>query len=252
MMKLSIAQLLLCCAALSAAAPACTAPETPNAPVLPRTGNAKDLPPPPDNVSLKYIALGFGIQNYTCHSRGSPPVATGALAMLYNITHLYPHQSFSSLSPSDFAQVPAWALAEREPPLNRNTSGYGRVDPSSPGASLSRPFPPDAPLKLSGLPLLPFLGHHFFDAQGVPTFILDHGRVQLPTTKVAGVPPPTNADPGPQGTGAVNWLYLGPKPGAVGAQYVYRVNTAGGASHGCDTATGDDSTSYAATYWFYG
>ncbi|PHH62957.1 hypothetical protein CDD81_6382 [Ophiocordyceps australis] len=251
-MKLSIAQLLLCSAALSAAAPACTAPDTPSAPVLPTTGNDKDLPSPPANVSLKYIALGFGIQNYTCHSLGSSPVATGALAMLYDITRLYPHQSSSSLSPQTFSQMPIWALAERDPPLNFASPGYGRVDPSSPGASLSRPFPPDAPLKLSGLPLLPFLGHHFFDAHGVPTFVLDHGRVNLPVGKVAGVPPPTNANPGPQGTGAVNWLYLGPKPGAVGAQYVYRVYTAGGASHGCNSAIGDDSTSYAATYWFYG
>lgn len=170
--------------------------------------------------------------------------ATGALAMLYDITHLYPGRGPSSLAARDFADISARALWTHRVPLN--------LDGSAPGASRTRPFTPETPLRLGGaLPPLPFLGHHFFDSHGVPTFVLDDGRVNLPTAKLDAVAAPLDADAGPEGTGAVGWLYLGPKEGARGARYVYRVLTAGGVSHGCAGATGGDSTSYTATYWFY-
>lgn len=189
------------------------------------------------------MALGFGIQNYSCAGAGAAPAATGALAMLYDAAAVY-----RALPAADAANLTAHALWSHAVPLNLVDGG---------GASPSQPFAAAAPLELPGLAApLPFVGHHFFDAGGVPTFDLDGGaagRVHMPSAKLGAVAAPAVADAGPQRTGAVGWLYLGEKPGAgaVGAKYLYRVLTAGGASHGCDGA-GSDSTPYAALYWFYG
>ncbi|PNY25930.1 Uncharacterized protein TCAP_04126 [Tolypocladium capitatum] len=239
---------LLFTAAAAATPMACAA-----TPVLPKTGTGKDLPAPPAGAILKHIALGFGIQNYTCARVGATPDAAGALAMLYDIASLYPGQGSDSLSLEGFEALPTVALWSHRVPLNLQRSTGGRGDPHYPGASPTKPFPPDAPLQLSGIKPLPFLGHHFFNSNNVPTFVLDGGKINLPAAKLNAVDAPSRASRGPEDTGAVNWLYLGPKDGtAVGAKYVYRVLTAGGASHGCSKAAGPDSTSYAATYWFYG
>lgn len=130
----------------------------------------------------------------------------------------------------------------------------GRADPSHPGASLTAPFPAPADLSVEGIDQpLKFLGHHFFNGEGVPTFELDNGSIYLTSKKDENVDAPKSASAGPDGTGAVGWLKLSATDDATGpAKLVYRVITAGGNSHGCAKAAGDDSTSYAATYWFYG
>ncbi|KAL3963251.1 hypothetical protein ACCO45_000255 [Purpureocillium lilacinum] len=236
---LPTAILVLVTSALAAAAPVadqgpgCEV-DTVQAPALPKTGGSKELPDPDSGLALKHIALGFGIQNYTCTKPGVAATAAGALAMLYDITHLYPKQGPDSLSAQDFNNLTSKALWTHKP-----------------GASRTNPFTRDAPLHLQGQLTLPFLGHHYFDAAGVPTFDLDGGKIHLPCSKLASVDAPAGADKGPEGTGAVGWLYLGEKPGAFGSKYVYRVLTAGGVSHGCNQV-GTDSTSYTATYWFYG
>ncbi|PFH60397.1 hypothetical protein XA68_11060 [Ophiocordyceps unilateralis] len=237
-------------------------------PLLPQTGTGQQLPSPPPGVVLKHIALGFGIQNYTCDKAGQPAVATGALAMLYDVTTLYPGQGRASLSRAEFDNLTAKVLSTAHVPINvhHNHHHHHHHEPDtdvdacvvdSAAAYATRPdghpFPPDAALSVDGIPQpLPFLGHHYFDADGVPVFRLDGGRTDMPAAKVAAVQPPAAAYPGPDGTGAVAWLLLRRKHGAVGVKYVYRVLTAGGASHGCARAPADDSSSYAATYWFYG
>ncbi|KPM39042.1 hypothetical protein AK830_g7489 [Neonectria ditissima] len=211
-------------------------------PTLPVNGGDKELSSPPTGVTLKRIALGFGIQNYTCASAGSTAAATGALAMLYDITSLYPGTGRKSLDTDAWAGLSATALNGHAVPLNLLTDG--------PGADAANPFPANAALKLTGVPDLPFLGHHYFNAAGIPTFALSSGT--LVGKKLDAVNAPASADPGPDGTGAVAWLYLGDAGGSTGGlQYVYRVLTAGGNAHGC-TAAGKDSTSYATTYWFFG
>ncbi|KAK5992252.1 hypothetical protein PT974_05653 [Cladobotryum mycophilum] len=210
----------------------------PTVPTLPSTGTGQDLAPPPAGLSLKHIALGFGIQNYTCGSIGATAAATGALAMLYDITDLYPGQSHRSLSSAEFSALTAYTLHHHKIPLNFDSSSAGRLNAKDFGASSSNPFTPDAPLILPGYQALPFLGHHFFNSNGDPTFSLQHGAINL----------------GLDGTGAVAWLGLGAKAnaGSFGASFVYRVVTAGGNSHGCASSTGQDSTGYTAQYWFYG
>lgn len=212
----------------------------------------RELQSPPNGTRPKHIALGIGIQNYTCAAVGSTAAANGALAMLYDITALYPGQGPSSLSQEAFDSLTATALRSVTVPLNFDTASTDpRVEPSSPGASLTNPFTADAPLQLDGLAPLPFLGHHFFNSASVPTFVLDGGAVNFVGAKNDGITAPPTADAGPQGTGAVDWLYLTATAGAVGASSVYRVDTAGGVSHGCASAAGKDSTTYAAAYWFF-
>lgn len=214
---------------------------------------APNLPDPPAGSKLLHIALGFGIQNYTCSSVGASPTANGALAMLYDVTHLYPGKGHESLVQRAWDHLPSRALATHEVPLNFNKTSEGRVDPRAPGASLTNPFTPDAPLCLYGMTPIPFLGHHLFTSSGVPNFVLDGGKINVLAGKLGAVDAPKNADKGPDGTGAIQWLQLGAKDGSTGgAKFVYRVATAGGNSHGCAKAAGQDSTSYAAYYWFFG
>lgn len=204
----------------------------------------KELAQPPSNTTLKYIALGFGIQNYTCEAEGATPTATGALAMLYDITSFYPGQSESSLSIEAFNELAVSALYDHEVPLNLAEESEGVI---APGAVVP-PFTPDAPLTVDGVEL-PFAGHHFFNGEGVPQFRIQ--EIDILSEKLDSSDAPADADAGVDGTGAVGWLQLGALEGTVGAQYVYRVITVGGVSHGCSMA-GEDSTSYTTQYWFFG
>ncbi|KHN93900.1 malate dehydrogenase [Metarhizium album ARSEF 1941] len=248
------AYLLLLSAALAAALPgSCSRVGSSKSADLPQTGEGKNLPQPPRGSRLLHIALGIGVQNYTCASVGASAVATGALAMLYDITNLFPGQGNASLSQEDWDSLTSRALRSQNVPLNFDTSLGGRVKPDSPGASRTDPFPNDGPLSLECPDdALPFLGHHFFNSAGVPVFSLSGGEVNLLAEKLASVDAPATADRGPDGTGAVAWLQLGAIEGTVGdVKLVYRVLTAGGNSHGCQNAAGEDSTKYAAQYWFF-
>lgn len=163
--------------------------------------------------------------------------------MLYDVTHLYPGQSRGSLSQEKWATLTATALSGHKIPLNLNPYGSG----ASPG----NPFTKDAPLELDGFKKIPFAGHHYFNANGVPVFDLTKHQQLLLAKKLGGVKAPASASAGPDGTGAVDWLYLGDAGGSYGVTSVYRVFTAGGNAHACKSA-GSDSTSYTAMYWFYG
>ncbi|OAA39433.1 malate dehydrogenase [Metarhizium rileyi] len=222
-------------------------------PTLPQAGGASSLPQPPEGYRVIHIALGFGIQNYTCAGVGEDATPDGAIAMLYDVTGLYPGQSRQSLPQKDWDELTSRVLRTHDVPLNLNSSTGGRVEPDSPGACHNNPFKQDGPLRLEGARELPFLGHHLFNSAKVPEFVLNGGKIDLLSSKNSGVDAPADADKGPDGTGAVPWLALGAKDGTVGdARFVYRVSTAGGNSHGCAKTTGQDSTKYAAMYWFYG
>ncbi|ENH71188.1 hypothetical protein FOC1_g10001431 [Fusarium oxysporum f. sp. cubense race 1] len=188
-------------------------------PILPVNGGPSELPAPARDVTLKHIALGFGIQNYSCTDAGATPVATGALAVLYDVTFLYPV------------------------PLNRTENG---------GASPTNPFPKKKALEVKSLSKnIPYLGHHFFSTAGIPTFDLDPVNQLLIAKKINGIKAPASAPTGPGGTSAVDWLYLGDAGGSHGVSLAYRVLTAGGSSYSCK-GKGIDSISYTAYYWFYG
>ncbi|KAF5988561.1 hypothetical protein FBULB1_1437 [Fusarium bulbicola] len=212
-------------------------------PILPINGGPSELPAPPQDVALKHIALGFGIQNYTCAGIDATPISAGALAVLYDVTYLYPGQEPLSLTAQKWASLPSDVLDTVRVPLNRNENG---------GASLTNPFPKKQALRVKSIrKAIPYLGHHFFSADGAPTFDLDKANQVLIAKKLEGIKAPVSAPPGPEGTGAVDWLYLGDAGGSHDVSFVYRVLTAGGASHGCKSK-GTDSTSYTTLYWFYG
>lgn len=254
---LSKTLVLLATAATSvlAAPAACPAPPSKGAaPTLPLSGAATELTNPPAGMKLLHIALGYGIQNYTCASAGATPVATGAIAVFYDALPLFPGQSSHSLTAAKFNDLTADVLAHGKIPFPLDNHN-NRTDAAHPGASLTNPFlPHDAPLYVPGVEKpLAVLGHHFFTNKGVPAFVLDNGNINLLAKKDESVNAPASASKGPDGTGAVAWLKLSATPDATGpAKLVYRVVTAGGNSHGCAKGAGDDTTPYAAQYWFFG
>jgi hypothetical protein len=103
------------------------------------------------------------------------------------------------------------------------------------------------------IPAAATLGHHYFSADGTPTFDLSSKGKILFARKTGDIKAPANANVGPAKTGAVDWLQLVSKDGygSVGLQTVYRVVTAGGNPPTVCPSAGVISVQYAAEYWFY-
>jgi hypothetical protein len=198
---------------------------------------ATSLPSP--DIPLKHILVGHGIQNYTCAAAGSAGKSIGALAVLYDITSLYPDSGPRALSSADWNGLTSKVLRTTSMPIIQ-----------ADGSSQS-PFPPPADLTVSGIRSpLPFLGHHFFDDAGVPTFSLDGGEL-FKGGKIAGISAPASADQGLTSEGAVDWLYLADKGASVDLSKVYRVLTSGGNTTVCGAAGDAQSVPYTAMYWIY-
>jgi len=143
-------------------------------------------------------------------------VAIGAVATLYDATHLaYTDEALLN-------SIPPWAVY-----MPLNTASY--MLPSPAGS-------------------FPVLGHHYFGADGTPTFDLSSTGKILYGKKTSDIKAPATSNKGPDGTGAVDWLQLMAKPGSVGLQVVYRVVTAGGAAPANCTSTDLISIQYSAEY----
>ena len=176
---------------------------------------------PATDLTLQYVAVGRGTQNYTCATSNSHPVQLGAVATLFDATLLaYEDESALNSIPSIAVYIPLLSSNLVLPP----------------------PFND-----------LIVLGHHFFDDAGTPTFNLSSVDKILYGMKTADIKAPATANKGPAGTGAVDWLQLTSKPGyvSVGLSLVYRVVTAGGAAPINCTTEGVLTVQYAAEYWFY-
>jgi len=175
------------------------------------------LPDPAPGLYLSHVAIGRGVQNYTCKS-ASPsetPVAVGAIAQLFNAT------CSAVRAPAVLADVTKMAL------------DYAIPTNDIAGQLLS--------------------GHHLFTAAGSPFFTLDtdaHKFGEILSKKNASSNPPDGSAPGPNGQGSVQWLKLTAISGDF--KEVYRLNTAGGQPpKTCDGISGDFSVQYAAEYWFW-
>lgn len=178
---------------------------------------ASGLPAVGSGLKLAHIAVGRGVQNYTCTTAAATetPTAVGALASLFNAT------CDGVRAPAVLAAVTKIAI-EYDIPTNKLAEN-----------------------RLSGL--------HEFTDEGIPFFKLEtdevnfgyvHGNV---TNKMAA---PEDASTGTNALGSVPWLKLVRLDGDF--QEVYRVNTAGGvAPKTCEGVQGDFSVDYAAEYWFY-
>ncbi|KAL2170365.1 hypothetical protein VTG60DRAFT_4951 [Thermothelomyces hinnuleus] len=248
-------------AAVVSAAPPCPPPGPPKSTVnytLPSIGGgAPDLVPPADNLVVKKIAVGHGIQNYTCGSTTGDSIAAGAVAVLYDVTSFYPGTKRTGIRKDLWDSLPSRALWEQPLPLNKLAGSQFGADPVA-------PFPsPAADLRLRGVPAAAkFLGHHYFDIEGVPTFDLSAGAagagaggLRAAVAKVDSKSAPATADKGILATGAVPWLRLDDngRGGSRGIASVFRVVTAGGNLQSCSVAgEGVQSIPYTAFYWFYG
>ncbi|KIX07351.1 uncharacterized protein Z518_02004 [Rhinocladiella mackenziei CBS 650.93] len=182
--------------------------------------------PNPSGLTLEHVAVGRGVQNYTCANPTATPAAVGAVARFYN----------SSCVAADYPDLLALL----------------------PTLALQYPLPtdPDAPLEPSDLTLSV---HHYFSNSTTPVFAFDAptspdlGKVfaQKEESSLA----PSNAVAGVDGVGngAVDWLYLTSRSTTVGdIKAVYRLNTAGGSPPAtCADQPSAFSVEYAALYWFY-
>ncbi|KAL2196049.1 hypothetical protein P885DRAFT_69669 [Corynascus similis CBS 632.67] len=234
-------------AAVVFAAPPCPPPVQYTLPSI--GGGAPDLVPPASNLAVKKIAVGHGIQNYTCGATTDNSVATGAVAVLYDVTSFYPGTRRTGIRPDLWDSLTSKLLWDTPLPLNK-------LPGSEYGADPNKPFPSPVPdLKLGGVPAAKFLGYHFFDSNSIPLFDLSSAGLKAAVGKVDSKTAPGNADKGILTTGAVAWLKLDDNGEGVsqGVTSVFRVITAGGSPQSCAVAgAGVQSVPYAAFYWFYG
>lgn len=189
------------------------------------------LPPASAGLTLKHVAIGRGVQNYTCDTTNSTavPVAIGAVAVLYNascVVAMYP----------DLANdLPRVALQ-----FNLTTEDIDAA----------------VPLTAMQPSNLVVSGKHFFNSEGTPFFNLDTPILkmgQAGCAKNSSVPAPQDAAHGQQGEPAVSWLKLLTKDGSTGdLQEVYRLQTAGGSAPAtCKDMPAVFEVQYAAQYWFW-
>ncbi len=219
----------------------------------------------PTNLTFLRIGLGHGLQNYTCKdfNPGTNASSVGALAVLYDVTEYYPGRSLG-LSADAWNDLPSQLLFGQDIPLNLQNPSAGlpgsdasadKASEAGYGAVVANPFIADADLNVAGFPALKFLGRHYFDANGSPTFDLTAAALLGSVAKFDGIPAPSGADPGILETSAVDWLRLNDNLKGIskGVQSVYRVITAGGGSETCDSVgASSGSVPYAAFYYFYG
>lgn len=200
-------------------------------------------------ATLKKIAVGHGVQNYTCTASSAGPSASaaGALAVLYDVTKLYPGTPRTGLSRAEFDALPTTTLYSQDTPLNLTEDGPAYV------VNAANPWIAPADLVLGNFPPIKFLGRHYFDIDNIPMFDLQTVGLKASVTKNESTAPPANADPGPMGTGAVLWLQLkdSGRDRSVGLDYVYRVITAGGNPVVCQNVGDKFSVPYTTFYWFY-
>jgi len=184
-------------------------------PTVPFSGGGTQLPS--TNLSLQYVALARGTQNYTCLASDTVPIQLGAEASLFDATELaYDNETVLNTLPAVIVYIPLWHSV----------------------------FPFDG---------MVLLGYHFFDSSGTPTFNLTDVNKILYGTKTGDIKAPATANRGPWGTGAVDWLQLESKAGypSVGLSLVYRVETAGGMPPITCAQRGHLTVPYAAIYMFY-
>ncbi|KAI4255263.1 MAG: hypothetical protein LQ352_002671 [Teloschistes flavicans] len=190
---------------------------------VPLSNGSASLPSPAANLTIKAITLGRGTQNYTCTANSTAaPTAVGAKADLLDASAILPF-----LPPAASQDI-----------LNLITEYLVSFD-----------------LSVIETSAIPILGHHFFDAAGVPTFDLGSTGL-LKAKKLANIAAPATACKGAsgKGDGAVDWLALTDVPGSTNLKEVYRVETAGGKAP-ASCGGGPDhhiEVQYSAQYWFFG
>ncbi|KAJ6108147.1 hypothetical protein N7523_009470 [Penicillium sp. IBT 18751x] len=200
--------------------------------ILPLSYTEVVLPDPSSHLTLKYIAVGRGTQNYSCSSTDkssrdeAAPTAIGAAATLFDASCV------ASTSMTLLHELPAVAART---PLGSLSFMAEMVSSSTNSSDL-------------------IIGEHYFDAAGEPFFNLKLGGGDdwMVGEKNASVSAPARVYAPKPESKDVAWLRLLRKKGK-GIQEVYRVVTFGGSAP--STCAGLDdivAVDYAAEYWFYG
>jgi len=176
-----------------------------------------------------FVALGVGVQNYTCSSTGTF-TNIGAYAELLDISCLYGTSEWDRVQTDAFAiwnaTGPGTSVQDivnffRTIPLGGDILGqhYFIANPSGTGANV---------------PKFDFTSAHF---NGNPNaFVV--------ASKVGDIP-------SPQGAAQVDWLKLNATAGELATE-VFRVNTVAGQDTASCTAGQTASSKYVAKYLFYG
>jgi hypothetical protein len=184
------------------------------------------LPPPAAGLTLSHVAIGRGIQNYTCDLTNATavPTAIGAVASLFNVSCI------AASTPDLLSKLPGIAL-DLPVPTSTDSNSPANQDLS---------------------------GHHYFLDATTPFFNLDTTLHQYGTgafKKSNSTAAPTDAPLGQfgQGNGSVAWLKLDAKDSSGQIfQEVFRVNTAGGnPPKMCTGMPAAFEVEYAAEYWLF-
>jgi hypothetical protein len=195
---------------------ACSCPIPANAMKLPANQTALSIPADAKPV---YVAVGVGVQNYTCSDAGTY-VTAGAVADLWDISCLI------KLGPLfDKVQDLAFGI-------------YNKAK---------------SPLLLQGIAqALPPLGHHIFilnaDGSKSPLFDFTSSTQRSDAFIIAKKLGDISS---PAGSTNVNWLELGNVSGGL-ANFVFRLDTkAGQPPASCTPGSPLISVKYTAKYWFF-
>lgn len=158
---------------------------------LPLNATKSPLPKPSTNLTLKYVALGRGTQNYTCPSNTSSdlksnikPEAKGAVATLFDASCL------TKAAESLLHEVPAILSTT---PLDSVAFLAALVGQGTRSTNL-------------------IIGEHYFNAEGDPVFDLSLTETSswITSKKNSSIPAPRSIS---GSSGDVPWLKLGCKKG---------------------------------------
>ncbi|KAF7336175.1 hypothetical protein MVEN_02165000 [Mycena venus] len=166
-----------------------------------------------------YVALGVGVQNYTCNASTLKYTSTGAVASLFDISCIDTTPAFATIQTTAFN---VWSAAPAGAPA------------TSIGSSI-------------GLP--PVLGSHFFvtspTGTGIsPEWSFTNGQFVI-GSKVGDITAPTDSATN------VDWLALNNLQGTL-ASKIFRIDTVNGQPpSSCVAGSADISVKYTAKYFLY-
>jgi len=179
-----------------------------------------------------YVALGVGIQNYTCTASTGKYASVGAVAELFDASCLAESQSlFNGILDDVFD---AWDSNAAKPFTIQQVEG-----------AISKSF---------ASPLV--LGQHYFvtnpfTGSGVSPVFDFRAASQKGNPNAFVLANKTGDLPAPTGAQDVDWLELTEAEGSL-AKTVFRINTkAGQPPASCTPGSAEITVKYAAQYWFF-
>jgi len=195
---------------------------------VPATALNLQPPFPPLSTPPRYVALGVGVQNYTCNSSGNY-TSVGAVADLFDISCLYGTEEFAKIQDDAFD---IWQKCPNLDPLNSSLKN-----------ELLKEFK------------IPLLGYHYFiiyNGTLRPDFDFTSTGANKGNQDAFVVAAKAVDVPAPNSVEDIDWLELKALAGKL-ADAVYRVDTKGGQPPtNCTPGSSPISVKYAAKYWFEG